>query len=39
MNAEQNARLIELVNTVGIEYARDIVYKVWSSRSTDQADD
>ena len=33
MNAEQNQRLVELIETVGIEYARDIVYKVCNERS------
>jgi hypothetical protein len=33
VNAEQNQRLVELIETVGIEYARDVVYKVWNERS------
>lgn len=32
MTPEQNQRLVELIETVGIEYARDVVYKVWNER-------
>ena len=33
MTPEQNQRLVELIETTGIEYARDVVFRIMANRN------